>query len=130
MLASLGGHTSESAQGQAFFRPGPLMTQDPRAFGLPARHDLEFDRIGRALAGINGELAGAREGLSAPWTAEESMALERFRRSEAADVPAGTGRREVEGGALGHQKALHNGRAGSSSESGEMAPPLSVSRGR
>ena len=72
------------------------MTRDPRAFGLPARHDLEFARIELALIGIrDSRLAFAL--IARPPAAGESLALQRCRRNGFADVPAGQGRREAGG---------------------------------
>ena len=102
------------------------MTQDPRAFGLPARHDEELDRIGRAIAGMNETFAAIRE-MPRPAIAGEPLAVERCRRNGFADVPVGMGRREEEDAAV--TTTGNTSRAGSPTEQGRgPARPLSAGR--
>lgn len=90
------------------------MTRDPRAFGLPARHDEEFARLDASLAGIR-ETRGSLQETAKPAIAEESLAYERYQLT----APAGTGRREPEGGGSATDSEV--GRARSSAQ-GAAAP--------
>ncbi len=56
------------------------MTLDPRAFGLVARHDGELSRIARGLAEMARTLELLRR-TAAPPIAEDSLAVERWRRN-------------------------------------------------
>jgi hypothetical protein len=104
------------------------MTRDPRAFGLPARHDEEFARLERALD----EGARLRSGLGEHATqrvcGEEELRVRRERYVSPRPglyEPAGMGRREPQGGetATAEGRDSEVGRAGSSA--GGATSPVS-----